>query len=230
MAIGVSSQSHGAKIAAAAFKWLAIALAAALAIMVGIYGQWVYGEHRLTVITPGRAFQSAAMAPEEMARVANRLKVQTVFDFRDDRDPAVFDAESAALKRDGIRYVHIPSSTSPTPESVDAFVRAMREEVAAHRTVLLHCHDGEGRAVFYSAVYRMEFEGWDNERAYQATTRLPPALMFLRDVYPDIGRLSPKNPKTPLIRAFRRQLESDAAKGMPVGRVLEVLRPSVRIA
>ncbi len=209
--------SHGAAIAARACKWIAIVLAAALAAMGAVYAQWVYGAHRLTVITPGRAYQSAAMPPEEMARVASHLKVQTVFDFRDDLDPAVFESESAALQRDGIRYVHIPSSTSPAPETVAAFVRAMRVEVASHRTVLLHCHDGEGRAVFYSAVYRMEFEGWDNERAYLGTTRLPPALMFLSDVYPNIGRLSPKNPKTPLIRAYRRQLESDVMSALPVG-------------
>ncbi len=215
MAVSTSDQPRAKPLAARAFKWLVLAVFAVLIVVVATYAQWVLGAHRLTVITPGRAYQSAAMPPEEMARVASRLKVQTVFDFRDDRDPGVFAAESAALQRDGIRYVHIPSSTSPAPETVDAFVRAMREEVAAHRTVLLHCHDGEGRAVFYSAVYRMEFEGWDNARALRGTTRLPPALMFLRDVYPDIARLSPKNPKTPLILAYRRQLESDVAGAMP---------------
>jgi protein-tyrosine phosphatase len=217
MAMINDGRPHASSIAARALKLVAVVVIAALAIMGGIYAQWVLGAHRLTVITPGRAYQSAAMAPEEMARVASRLKVQTVFDFRDDRDPGVFEAENAALKRDGIRYVHIPSSTSPAPETVDAFVSAMRSEVAAHRTVLLHCHDGEGRAVFYSAVYRMEFEGWDNERALRATTRLPPALMFLRDLYPGIARLSPKNPKTPLILSFRRQLESDAISPLTVG-------------
>jgi protein tyrosine phosphatase (PTP) superfamily phosphohydrolase (DUF442 family) len=216
MALIPDARPHASAIARA-LRFLALVALAALAVMVGIYAQWVLGAHRLTVITPGRAYQSAAMPPEVMARVASGLKVQTVFDFRDDRDPAVFAAEGAALQRDGIRYVHIPSSTSPAPETVDAFLRAMRPEVAAHRTVLLHCHDGEGRAVFYSAVYRMEFEGWDNKRALQATTRLPPSLMFLRDLYPDIARLSPKNPKTPLILSFRRQLESDAASPLALG-------------
>ena len=186
-------------------KYLLIAVFGAFLVAGVVYAKWVIGDHRLTVITPGRAFQSAAMSPEEMARVASGLKVQTVFDFRDDVDPKVFDAERGALQRDGIRYVHIPSSTSPAPATVDAFVHAMKAEVDAHRTVLLHCHDGEGRAVFYSAIYRIQFEGWDNERAYQATNRLPASLMFLTDLYPSMGRLSPKNPKTPMILGYQRQ-------------------------
>lgn len=191
--------------AARVTKYLSIVLIGALLAAGIVYAKWVLSDHRLTVITPGRAFQSAAMSPEEMARVASGLKVQTVFDFRDDVDPKVFDAERGALQRDGIRYVHIPSSTSPAPETVEAFVHAMKAEVDAHRTVLLHCHDGEGRAVFYSAIYRIQFEGWDNERAYQATNRLPASLMFLTDIYPSMGRLSPKNVKTPLILGYRRQ-------------------------
>jgi protein tyrosine phosphatase (PTP) superfamily phosphohydrolase (DUF442 family) len=200
-----SAATRGSSVAARVSKYLLIALLGAILVAGVVYAKWVIGDHRLTVITPGRAFQSAAMSPEEMARVASGLKVQTVFDFRDDVDQKVFDAERGALQRDGIRYVHIPSSTSPAPETVDAFVHAMKAEVAAHRSVLLHCHDGEGRAVFYSAIYRIQFEGWDNERAYQATTRLPASLMFLSDIYPSIGRLSPKNPKTPMILGYRRQ-------------------------
>jgi protein tyrosine phosphatase (PTP) superfamily phosphohydrolase (DUF442 family) len=211
-----SEATGGSSMAARVFKYLFVALLGALLVAVIIYAKWVLSDHRLTVITPGRAFQSAAMSPEEMARVASGLKVQTVFDFRDDVDPKVFDAERGALQRDGIRYVHIPSSTSPAPETVDAFVHAMKAEVAAHRSVLLHCHDGEGRAVFYSAIYRIQFEGWDNERAYQGTTRLPASLMFLRDVYPGIGRLSPKNPKTPMILGYQRRQDSAAPSSAAV--------------
>lgn len=172
-----------------------------------IYGYWATAEHRLTVVTPGRVYQSAAMPPADLVRLAHRLGIQTVFDFRGDsgsEQRATAD-EQLALQRAGIKYVHIPSSTRPAPRTVEAFIRAMEPEVAAHRTVLLHCHDGEGRAVFYSAIYRIQFEGWSNEQAYRATTRLPPTLMFLSKVFPSLARLSPRNAKTPLILAFRRE-------------------------
>jgi uncharacterized protein (TIGR01244 family) len=172
-----------------------------------IYGYWATVQHRLTVITPGRVYQSAAMPPEEMLRVAQRLGVQTVFDFRGDggNEQQLTADEGRALEQAGIRYVHIPSSIHPDPETVDTFLKTMGPEVAAHRTVLLHCKDGEGRSVFYSAIYRIQFEGWSNDKAYQATTRLPPALMFLHHVFPSLGRLSPQNAKTPLILGYRRE-------------------------
>jgi uncharacterized protein (TIGR01244 family) len=197
--------SHGS----ALLKRVAIALSVTLLVALTsaglIYGYWVLAEHRLTVITPGHVYQSAAMPPQDLIRVAHRLGIQTVFDFRGDdaSEQRRTAAEQQALEQAGIRYVHIPSSIRPAPETVATFVRTMGPEVAAHRTVLLHCHDGQGRAVFYSAVYRMQFEGWSNEQAYLATTRLPPALMFLGRVFPSLARLSPQNAKTPLILAYR---------------------------
>ena len=112
--------------------------------------------------------------------------------------------------------MHLPSSTHPAPETVSAFVRAMRPEVAAKHTVLLHCHDGEGRAVFYSAIYRMEFEGWDNERAYDGTTRLPPSLMFLSKPFPELMRMSASNVKTPMILAYKPHQDAPASGGLEV--------------
>ncbi len=171
-----------------------------------IYEYWNKVQHRFTVVTPGLVYQSAAMPPQTLVRVATERQIQTVFDFRGetDQEPAIVN-ERTALQQAGIRYIHIPSSTSPGPETVRAFLHAMAPEVAAHRTVLLHCHDGEGRAVFYSAVYRMQFEGWDNQRAYLGTTRLPPSLLFLSRSFPSIGLMSPRNYKAGLIREYQRE-------------------------
>jgi protein tyrosine phosphatase (PTP) superfamily phosphohydrolase (DUF442 family) len=190
-----------------AVRTLAIAALTALLLAGLAYGYWVGVEHRLTVVTPGRVYQSAAMPPDDLVRVANRLGIQTVFDFRGDSESErrLTAAERLALEGAGIKYFHIASSLRPAPETVAAFLRAVQPEVAAHRTVLFHCHDGQGRAVFYSAIYRIQFEGWENEQAYLATTRLPSTLMFLSKIFPSVGRLSPRNAKTPLILAFRRQ-------------------------
>jgi protein tyrosine phosphatase (PTP) superfamily phosphohydrolase (DUF442 family) len=185
--------------------WSALGLLAAVLVAAALYGNWVLREHRLTVITPGRVYQSAAMPPEALVKVARRLGIQTVVDFRAYSEVPAANAEQEALARAGIGYLRLPSSTKPPPETVDAFVRALRPEVAAGHRLLMHCLDGEGRAVFYSAIYRVEFEGWDNEHAYLATTRLPPSLMFLSRAFPGIARLSADNYKTPLIRGYRRQ-------------------------
>ncbi len=185
--------------------WFALGLLAAVLAAGALYGDWALREHRLTVITPGRVYQSAVMPPGALVQVVRVLGIQTVVDFRAYSEAPAVNEEQAALERVGIRYLRLPSSIRPSPETVNAFVRALRPEVAAGHRLLMHCLDGEGRAVFYSAIYRIEFEGWDNERAYQATTRLPPSLMFLSRAFPAIGRLSADNFKTPLIRAHRRQ-------------------------
>lgn len=181
--------------------------AAAALLLIGLglaYAYWVFVEHRFTVVAAGRVYQSAEMSPEELVRLTARLDIRTVFDFRNypDHDPRIA-AERSALADRGVRYVHVPATPRPSLQAVAAFVDAMREEVAARHAVLLHCHDGEGRAVFFSAVYRMEFEGWNNERAYNGTARLPPYLMFVNRMFPFIGRLSSRNPKTPLILDYR---------------------------
>ncbi len=185
--------------------WSCLSLLAAVLVAGALYGNWVLREHRLTVITPGRVYQSAAMPPDTLVRVVQRLGIQTVVDFRAYSEVPADNAERAALQRAGIAYLRLPSSTKPPPDTVDTFVRALQPEVAAGHRLLMHCLDGEGRAVFYSAIYRIEFEGWDNQRAWLATTRLPPSLMFLGRLFPGIARLSESNYKTPLIRAHRRQ-------------------------
>jgi protein tyrosine phosphatase (PTP) superfamily phosphohydrolase (DUF442 family) len=200
-------------------EWTTIALLVTLSIIGLLYGYWVLIEHRLTVVTSQRVYQSAAMSPGKLIRVAKRLGIGTVFDFRGSGNDV--NAERIALWGIGVGYVHIPSSPNPTPEAVWAFVRAMKDEVFAGRKVLMHCQDGEGRAVFFAAIYRMEFEGWDTERAYRATTRLPPSLMFLRTPFPSIALLSPANAKTPLIRYYCRRGESSIAAGSSAELIVE---------
>lgn len=202
-----SSPSHVSVSLTRAASFLLIVILLVLLLVGLAYGYWVGVERRLTVITPGRVYQSAAMRPADLVRVANRLGIKTVVDLRghNERELRLVADERLALAQAGIKHLHLPSSTRPPPETIAAFLRALRPEVAARRTILLHCQDGEGRAVFYSAIYRIQFEGWSSEQAYRATNRLPPSLMFLRKVFPSVARLSPRNAKTPLILAFRRQ-------------------------
>ena len=53
---------------------------------------------------------------------------------------------------------------------MDAFLDLMRTDPFP---VLIHCHDGFGRSVLFSALYRIEFEGWSNEEARRATRLFP---------------------------------------------------------
>ncbi|MCD4740948.1 MAG: hypothetical protein K8R67_00490, partial [Desulfobacteraceae bacterium] len=48
-----------------------------------------------------------------------------------------------------------------------AFLKIMDDE--KNYPVLLHCYHGEGRAVLYSAIYRIEYEKWDTDKARRAS-------------------------------------------------------------
>jgi protein tyrosine phosphatase (PTP) superfamily phosphohydrolase (DUF442 family) len=180
-----------------------------------IYGWWAHPHSRFTTVTRDRLFHSAAMSPAKLVRVVKRRGVDVVIDFRSGQDPAVA-AERAALAAAGIPHRHLPTGIAPQPAEIAAFLRTIAEELGSGRRVLMHCEDGEGRAVMFAAIYRIEFENWLPTEAYAATARLPDGLRFLCKVIPGLGCLSPRNVKTDLILNYRRstlprQLQPDVA-------------------
>jgi protein tyrosine phosphatase (PTP) superfamily phosphohydrolase (DUF442 family) len=124
------------------------------------YAHWVFVEHRFATVTPGQIYRSAAMPPERLVEKVQEHGIRAVVDFRTNVDD---EAERSALAALGVKYFSIPSFQSPTDRDVDRFL-----EVAAqseNRPFLVHCEHGVGRAVLFSALYRIEFEAWPNERA-----------------------------------------------------------------
>jgi protein tyrosine phosphatase (PTP) superfamily phosphohydrolase (DUF442 family) len=167
------------------------------------YAHWVLIRRRLVTVARDRAYQSGAMSPQQLIRCARRLNITSVVDFRGPDEPRFAD-EGPALQQTNIRYIHLPVGRQPRPEEVRRFVALMAEERRAGRRVLLHCKDGEGRSMYFAAIYRMEFEGWTPREALQGATRLPPLFGFVSWLCPPAGRLSPRNPKTPLILGYQR--------------------------
>jgi hypothetical protein len=184
-------------------RTLLVMLGVFLAACAVYYAHWVLIRRRLVTIVPDRAYQSGAMSAPRLIRCARRLRVATVVDFRGVSEPRFAD-EARALAETDIRYIHLPVGREPQPEDVRRFVTLMAEERRAGRRVLLHCKDGEGRSIYFAAVYRIEFEGWTPRQAWQGASRLPPLFRFVSWLCPPAGRFSPRNPKTPLILGYRR--------------------------
>ena len=170
-----------------------------------VYGYWVHAHYRLTTITNHKVYQSAAMPPRRLIRFLKARGITTVFDFRAKDDADAVAKERAALIAAGLQHIHIPSGKKPKPECIQTFITAMHQELSAGHRVLLHCRDGEGRALFYSAVYRIEFENWQPEAAFHASIRLPRCLRLLNRLVPRLGRMSRRNDKTGLILNYQRQ-------------------------
>jgi hypothetical protein len=163
-----------------------------------VYGYWVLVDRRLTVVSRNTVFQAGAMRAQVLRNCVARLRIDTVIDFRGSHKSCVT-LERATLDALGVRHVNIPTGREPTPADVARFVDVMQAERRAGRRVLMHCKDGQGRAVAFAAIYRIEFDGWSPRAAYRASVRLPPSLRFLRFPFPFLGRLSPHNPKTRMI-------------------------------
>ncbi|MCZ6787124.1 MAG: sulfur transferase domain-containing protein [Planctomycetota bacterium] len=180
-------------------KWSLIALAIGWG---ATYGHWIVLEHRFETITEGAFYQSAEMPPEALVDVAREHGIKTVIDLRHDgdiEDTSEFEKERAALEKEGIRYVRIPANQVPTNDTVDAFLEIARD--TAERPILVHCEHGQGRSVLFAALYRIEFEGWDPERARRATR-----LFSWR------GSFSSDAPKGIYLRNYESRLSSGAGE------------------
>lgn len=166
------------------------------------YGHWVLLRRRFVAIAPGKVYQSGAMGPRRLLRYARRFQIATVIDFRGAHEPLV-GIEAATLAGTEIRHINIPLGVLPTIDDIRRFLEVMEEELRAGRRVLMHCKDGQGRAVALAAIYRIEFEGWSPEAAYRGGTRLPPGFKPISLLFPGAGLLSRRNCKTPFLLNYR---------------------------
>lgn len=129
------------------------------------YTYWAWVEHRFLAVTAGQVYRSAAMPPEELVAVVRGHGIRTVIDLRNPEDGDVA-GERAALAAAGVTHVNVPSQQIPSESTVTKVVEVLGE--AENRPVLMHCADGVGRAVLFSALYRIEFEEWSKEDARRA--------------------------------------------------------------
>jgi len=159
------------------------------------YGYWAVFNHHFSTVTEGQVYRSGAMPPKKLQNIVRRYGIRAVVDLR--RPGEDVDAERAALAHLGVKHFHLPSDQIPNDETVDAFLDIVGHR--EYRPVLIHCKHGTGRAVLFSAIYRMECEGWPNERARRASRLLPwfgsfssksRKGIFIRDYVPRLRRAS----------------------------------------
>jgi hypothetical protein len=179
-----------------------IALVGVLVWAVVYYAHWVLVRRRFVVVARDRVYQSGAMWPRRLIYFARRYAIETVIDFRGAHEEPVC-VQARALEGTGIRHINIPVGLLPSQEDLDRFIDVMTGELVAGRRVLMHCKDGQGRAVALAAIYRIEFEGWSPQSAYRAATRLPPGFKFVSWVFPDAGLISPRNRKSQFILNYQ---------------------------
>ncbi|MFZ5766876.1 MAG: fused DSP-PTPase phosphatase/NAD kinase-like protein [Thermodesulfobacteriota bacterium] len=165
------------------------------------WGYWATSGHRFTTITPDRVYQSAVIPAEDLPATVRDKKLKAVIDLRTNESTDFPPQEEGRLlEKLGVRYYHLPSKQVPEEETVAAFLKIAADP--DNYPMLIHCHHGEGRSVLFAAIYRIEFEGWNNEKARKATR-----LLHFR------GTFGPDGEKGAFLRAYAPRLT--AAKAPP---------------
>ncbi len=165
---------------------------AVFVVVAGLYYVWhVYYNYRFEEISPNKVYKSALIESESaMERLLLENKIKTVIDLLDpgvqdalnpaeqkevDREIAYIDAINARNNL-SIKHVNIPSGQKPTPETLQKFFEVLDDNTSY--PVLIHCYHGKGRAVVYSALYRIEYENWSNSEARDKTRLIVEALGY----------------------------------------------------
>lgn len=165
-----------------------IALFALIAILGSVLYWNAYVNFRFEEISEDRVYKSALIPPEKLESFLIPNNIKTVINLI---EPGVQDAlnpgdlqhilnEDEAIRQinekhgTAIHHINIPSGQIPTRATLSRFFEVMDDEDAY--PVLIHCYHGTGRAVIYSAIYRLEYEGWENEAA-RMETRAHPLLV-----------------------------------------------------
>jgi len=133
----------------------------------------VYFNYRLMTISEGKVYKSGVIPPDKIADFVKKYHIKSIIDLRQPgtkdlvNNPEVpgelTQEKAAAAKIPGLNYYPIPSDQVPKKENLDKFFKVMDDK--SNYPVLIHCYHGIGRAQVYSALYRVEYEGWNPDDA-----------------------------------------------------------------
>jgi len=139
-------------------------------------GKYIYDRHinnNFMTITEGKVYKSGVIPPDEIESYVKKYNIKSIVDLRfpgtgDDVNnpeiPAELIAEKEAVSKiPGVNYFNNGSDQIPNQKNLDIFFTIM--DNPKNYPVLIHCYHGIGRAQLYSAIYRIEYEGFSNEEA-----------------------------------------------------------------
>jgi uncharacterized protein (TIGR01244 family) len=152
-----------------------ISLALALSILVGVVSAQSVTKPTVSGVTNFSRLESTiacagATTPAGVGEV-KKLGYKTIINLRQASEPgADVEAEQAAAKDAGIKYVHLPvNGASPDPAIVEQFIDAVGDP--ANQPVFVHCASGNRAAALWM-IKRMVVDGWDADRASTEATAL----------------------------------------------------------
>ena len=144
--------------------------------------------YRFTEVKKDKVYRSAAIPPEKLESYLTEYGIKTIVDlrignFQDELNGGNAQQIMAEQKvvdgMEGVEHINIPTVQVPADSTVMDFYKVMSD--STKYPVLIHCHDGIGRAVLFGALYNIEYEGYSNEEARQNTRMIVPFSNFGKD-------------------------------------------------
>jgi protein tyrosine/serine phosphatase len=133
--------------------------------------------YNFEAITEGKVYKSGVIPPDKIEEYVKKYHIKSIIDLRfpgtndlinNPENPKELTAEKiAASKIKGLQHFTVGSDQIPKQKNIDDFLKIM--DNSANYPVLIHCFHGVGRAQLYSAIYRIEYENWDNDKARKHT-------------------------------------------------------------
>lgn len=138
------------------------------------YARWQKSAHRnFRIVEPGLLYRSGRFSTDDLNRVVQMYGIRTVINFRaeesgeqPDQDEEEFCCEHFL---DYYRVVYLnwedrDGGPPPADQSVSEFLALMdrRHDLGP---ILIHCFAGRHRTGAFTAIYRMQYNGWSNDEA-----------------------------------------------------------------
>lgn len=183
-----------------------------LALLFVFIGKYVYDmniNHNFETITEGKVYKSGVIPPDEIESYVKKYHIKSIVDLRmpgtndlalnPEKIGEIQAEKNAVAKIKGVNYFSNPSEQVPNDKNIEVFAEIM--DNTANYPVLIHCYHGTGRAEMYSALYRIEYEGFTNEAARQGVRTLVKFSSF------DDG-----TPKGEYLKAYKSRTELATGK------------------
>jgi tyrosine-protein phosphatase SIW14 len=199
-------------------RWVLAILVAA--VIVGV--PWVYYRatfahaKRLREIEPGKAYRCGQLTADGFREAVRRYDIKIIINLREDNiDPLIPETwqgkptirESELCRELGVRYELVeggnlsPSPDDPDgrPKAIDDFLSIVDEAREKKLPFMFHCAAGRDRTGQFTALYRMEYNGWSKAAAvrelkgngfetFAATEANAYLRPFIRDYQPGVRR------------------------------------------
>jgi len=145
-------------------------------IFVVFIGNYLYDinfNYNFKEISKSRVYKSGVIPPHKLAEYIHKYNIKSIIDLRmpgtndlklNPEIPGELLLEKIVVSKiKGVKYFNNPSGQIPTQKNIDNFLTIM--DNPDNYPVLIHCYHGTGRAILYSAIYKIEYERFSNEQA-----------------------------------------------------------------